>query len=90
MLEIRPQLKRPILRLIKKRNKDTLIPVIKKHVKPGSLVVNDDWRAYSSLKKEGYWHVRFNHSQNYIDLLTGLHTQNIERAWQTYKKEVFS
>ncbi|XP_049338850.1 uncharacterized protein LOC125803978 [Astyanax mexicanus] len=89
MLEIRPHLKRPILRLVKKRDKNTLIPIIRKHVKPTTLVVSDDWRAYSSLKEEGYRHVRVNHSQNYIDPISGLHTQNIERAWQTYKKEVW-
>ena len=32
---------------------------------------------------------RVNHSQNYVDPQTGLHTQNIERAWQTYKREVW-
>ncbi|XP_039655589.1 uncharacterized protein LOC120558600 [Perca fluviatilis] len=88
MLEIRGNSRRPVLRLVKRRNKATLVPIIKKHIKPQSTVVSDEWRAYSSLSQEGYRHVKVNHSQNYVDPATGLHTQNIERAWQTYKKEI--
>ena len=86
MLEIHHADRRPILRLVQRRNKETLVPIIKKHVKRQSLVVSDEWRAYARLATEGYRHVRVNHSQNYVDPETGLHTQNLERAWQTYKK----
>lgn len=89
MLEINSASRRPILRLVKKRNKNTLLPIIKKHVKRRSLVVSDEWRAYTSLSQEGYRHVRVNHSQSYVDPQTGLHTQHIERAWQTYKREIW-
>ncbi|KAK3526150.1 hypothetical protein QTP70_016663 [Hemibagrus guttatus] len=89
ILEIKAASRRPILRLVKKRNKETLVPIIKKHIKRESLVVSDEWRAYTSLSQEGYKHVRVNHSQNYVDPQTGLHTQNIERAWQTYKREIW-
>lgn len=89
ILEIKAASRRPILRLVKRRNKETLVPIIKKHIKPQSLVVSDEWRAYASLSQEGYRHVWVNHSQNYVDPQTGLHTQNIERAWQTYKREVW-
>lgn len=89
ILEIKAASRRPILRLVKRRNKETLVPIIKKHIKPQSLVVSDEWRTYASLSQEGYRHVRVNHSQNYVDPQTGLHTQNIERAWQTYKREVW-
>ncbi|XP_053371606.1 uncharacterized protein LOC128545399 isoform X2 [Clarias gariepinus] len=89
ILEIKAASRRPILRLVKRRNKETLVPIIKKHVKRESLVVSDEWRAYACLSQEGYKHVRVNHSQNYVDPQTGLHTQNIERAWQTYKREIW-
>ncbi|XP_039634780.1 uncharacterized protein LOC120544944 [Perca fluviatilis] len=67
MLEIRGNSRRPVLRLVKRRNKATLVPIIKKHIKPQSTVVSDEWRAYSSLSQEGYRHVKVNHSQNYVD-----------------------
>lgn len=34
---------------ISSRNKETLLPIIEQHVKPGSLYYIDDWHAYSSL-----------------------------------------
>ncbi|XP_056465385.1 uncharacterized protein LOC130404594 [Gadus chalcogrammus] len=89
MLQIKRSDRRPILRLVQRRNKETLVPIIKKHVKHHSLVVSDEWRAYAGLATEGYRHVRVNHSQHYVDPQTGLHTQNLERAWQTYKKEIW-
>nr|XP_055075339.1 uncharacterized protein LOC129454779 [Misgurnus anguillicaudatus] len=89
ILEIKSARRRPILRLVKKRNKETLVPIIKKHVKRQSLVVSDEWKAYASLSQEGYKHVRVNHSKNYVDPQTGLHTQNLERAWQTYKMQIW-
>jgi len=89
VLKIKAASRCPILRLVKKRNKDTLVPIIRKHVKRQSLVVSDEWRAYASLSPEGYKHVRVNHSQNHADPQKGLHTQNIKRAWQTYKREVW-
>lgn len=38
---------------ISSRNKETLLPIIEKHVKPGSLYYTDDWHAYSSLSIKG-------------------------------------
>lgn len=76
MLEIQGNCRCAILQLVKRRNKDTLVPIIKKHVKRQSMVVSDEWR-----------YVKVNESQNYVDPSKGLHTQNIKRAWQIYKKE---
>ncbi|KAK0142121.1 hypothetical protein N1851_020187 [Merluccius polli] len=42
--------RRPVLCLVKRRNRDALIAVIKKHVRAGTLVVHDEWRAYVELK----------------------------------------
>ncbi|KAL6481208.1 hypothetical protein MHYP_G00092880 [Metynnis hypsauchen] len=89
VLEIRDTSRRPVLRLVQKRNRETLMPLIKKHVRKHSIVVSDEWRAYSNLTREGYQHVKVNHSVNYVDPQTGYHTQNIERAWQTFKREVW-
>ncbi|KAL6460862.1 hypothetical protein MHYP_G00308280 [Metynnis hypsauchen] len=67
VLEIRDTSRRPVLRLVEKRNRETLMPLIKKHVRKHSIVVSDEWRAYSNLTQEGYQHVKVNHSVNYVD-----------------------
>lgn len=44
-------------------------------MKHQSMVVSDEWRAYASLSQEGYRHMKVIHSQNNVDLWTGLHTE---------------
>ncbi|XP_036416756.1 uncharacterized protein LOC118800595 [Colossoma macropomum] len=89
ILEIRGDSRRPVLRLVKRRNKQTLLPIIKQHVRPQSVIISDEWRAYSTLSQVGYVHHTVNHSVNFVDPVTGNHTQHIERAWNTYKHEVW-
>ena len=83
-------LRRPILRLVKKRSRDSLIPIVVKHVRPGSVIVSDEWRAYRrALTELGYRHLTVNHSRWFVDPATGAHTQNLERAWLTYKSTIW-
>ena len=51
--------------------------------------VSDEWRAYRILPALGYDHHTVNHSRWYVDPHTGAHTQHIERAWRTYKEQVW-
>ncbi|XP_058628926.1 uncharacterized protein LOC131538808 [Onychostoma macrolepis] len=88
MVEILPS-RKPVLRLVDKRDKTTLLPIIEKHVKRGSIIHSDEWRAYSALSERGYQHHTVNHSINFVNPSTGVHTQNIERAWANFKREVW-
>ena len=47
------------------QNESTLIPIIKKWIKPGSIIHSDCWKAYSKLSKLGYTHVTVNHSKEF-------------------------
>jgi len=38
---------------ISSRNKETLMPIVENHIKPGGLYYTDDWHAYSSLSIRG-------------------------------------
>lgn len=90
MMEIKGDRRRPILRMVKNRSRATLIPILQRHVRPGSTVVSDCWRAYvRSLNGLGYNHLTVNHSENFVDPTSGCHTQHIERAWQTIKGQVW-
>ncbi|XP_027132763.1 uncharacterized protein LOC109137708 isoform X1 [Larimichthys crocea] len=90
MLEVDGTSRRPILRLVKDRSRKTLIGRIVRHVRPKTSVVTDEWRAYKDqLSRHGYYQFSVCHKMNFVDPETGAHTQHIERAWQTYKTEIW-
>jgi transposase-like protein len=43
---------------------DSLIPFIRENVKPGSVVITDCWKGYSTLEKHGYTHKKINLSES--------------------------
>ncbi len=65
---------------------DTLLPLIQKHVAVGTTIYSDCWKAYGSLEELGYQHFTVNHSENYKDPETGVHTNNIESNWRPLKR----
>lgn len=81
--------RKPILRLVERRSRRHLIPLIVHHVRPGSSVISDEWRAYRVLSEIGYNHHTVNHSRWYVDPQTGAHTQHLERAWRSYKEQIW-
>lgn len=67
------------------RKKDTLLKLIKKHIKVGSIIQSDCWKAYKQLPKMGYTHVTVNHSKYFKDPKTGACTNRIESDWRHAK-----
>lgn len=59
-----------------KRDRETLIPIIKKHIKAGSKIYLDCWKAHDCLGQEGYLSV--NHSIEFVNVKTGA----IESQWR--------
>jgi transposase-like protein len=82
--------KRIILYPVQDRNATTLLPLIKKHVAPGSRIFSDGWQAYKTLNDEGFQHFTVIHKhefkRQYQNLQTGekvsAHTNEIEGAWK--------
>lgn len=69
------------------RSANTLIPIIAQHIRPGTTVISDMWRAYSGVANiPGLIHQTVNHSHNFVDPETGAHTQMIERCWRSAKE----
>ena len=67
------------------RSQDTLLPIIKEWILPGTTIISDYWRSYCCLEREGYKHLRVNHSLNFKDPETGAHSNNIESSWRAAK-----
>ena len=73
---------------VERRDRDTLLPIIRAHILPGTRVMSDLWKAYDCLKNEGYDHLTVNHSLNFVDPDTGAYTQGIENTWWGVKRSL--
>ena len=69
-----------------KRNALTLLPIIQRHVAPGTTIITDCWKAYRGLPTLGYVHHTVNHSRNFVDPVTGAHTNGVEGSWTHAKR----
>ncbi|CAN7951070.1 unnamed protein product, partial [Ixodes pacificus] len=69
-----------------KRDKAELLKLIKRHVLPGTTIMTDEWKAYSSLPQLGFQHLTVNHSLYFVDPATWANTQTIESTWRSLKR----
>jgi hypothetical protein len=58
---------------VKGRTADTLMPIIRDWIEPGTNVISGCWGAYSNLGTQGYTQQTVNHSINFVDPHTGAH-----------------
>jgi transposase-like protein len=76
-------------RFIPNRKAETLLPLIKQHIKPGSVIHTDCFASYSGVSSLNvtppYVHLTVNHSANFVDPITGCHTNNVESYWASVK-----
>ena len=76
-----------VMTMVTRRDAATLLPIINRHVRPGSIVWSDEWRAYSRVQQLApvTQHQSINHSIQFVDPVTGVHTQNVESYWNRVK-----
>ena len=67
------------------RSAGELIPKINRIVLPGTSIMSDEWAAYRSMSQQGYHHTTVNHTENFVDPVTGCHTQTIKSFWANSK-----
>ena len=70
------------------RSAQTLLPIIERVVRPGSIIHSDGWGAYDRimtvLAHRNYQHHVVNHSREFV-AANGTHTQAIEAYWMRAK-----
>lgn len=73
---------------VDERSANTLLPVIAERIAPGSIIMSDEWAAYNGIENlnRNYIHRTVNHSENFIDPITGAHTQQAEGMWSVAKR----
>ncbi|KAG0417724.1 hypothetical protein EQH57_0905 [Dictyocoela roeselum] len=79
--------KKCFFRVVEKRDKPTLQGLIDLNVFKKSEITSDMWRAYIGLEDRGFLHFTVDHSKEYVNKLTGKHTQKIENLWMLVKKK---
>ena len=76
--------KQCVLQIVRRRNRLTLQPIIKRYVKLGTTIHTDEAKVYNNLTALGYNHKTVCHKENYVSA-TGVHTNNIESFWSCLK-----
>ena len=69
------------------RSAETLLDIIVRYVRPGSIVYTDCWKGYKTdgLLEAGMLHSTVNHSLHFKDPITGVCTNSIEGTWAAMK-----
>jgi transposase-like protein len=74
---------------VENRNSLTISQIIKEHVYEGSIIYTDCWKGYNYLDEtDEYIHGKVNHSLNFKDPETGIHTNSIEGTWAAVKSKI--
>ena len=77
--------------VVDRRDRATLMPILQRVLLPGTEVHSDDWGAYSNLPAHAptvQTHRVVVHVANFVDPVTGVHTQEVESAWCRLKYKV--
>jgi hypothetical protein len=72
------------------RSHKTFMPIINEHCLDGTVFCSDGWKSYLKLAEhldlEDVVHFPVNHTVNYVDPITGAHTQTVEGLWRHCKE----
>lgn len=61
------------------KESDSLLRIIQKWIFLGTTIYSDCWKTYDCRNEEVYIHQKVNHSLNFVDLDSGVRTNNNEK-----------
>jgi transposase-like protein len=74
---------------VSNRNRDTILKVLSKHIKPGSILITDCWKGYLDVEEQlNVRHLTVNHTLGFKNDDTGACTNHIEGTWNAIKLQV--
>lgn len=81
------------IEMVDRRDRETLLDVIRRRIQPGSVISSDCWKAYENLPslvpEMNFLQLRVNHSRNFVNPdNSAAHTQNIEAFWSSLKRKL--
>lgn len=74
---------------VRDRTAATLLSVIRECINPGTTIMSDLWASYqgiSNIRGFNFTHLTVNHSENFVNPVTGAHTQKVESMWSSAKR----
>ncbi|KAG0418154.1 hypothetical protein DMUE_6406 [Dictyocoela muelleri] len=79
---------RAFAKTIPDKKQTTILPIICSQVLSGSMIYTDEHGAYRNLNSHGFTHGTVCHKYNFVDRITGIHTQAIESFNNCLKVEI--
>ena len=74
---------------VENRSQETLTGILEAWINPGSIINSDKWKGYNTADIAGLGmqaHNTVNHSEFFVDPVTGTHTNTIEGTWNGVRK----
>ncbi|PIO61508.1 hypothetical protein TELCIR_16968, partial [Teladorsagia circumcincta] len=84
---IQDETKMVFVEIVDRRDAATMRSIIQRHISGGT-IRTDMWSGYNNLFTFGYIHNTANHGVNFVDPMTGVHTQRVEGLWSTLKERI--
>ncbi len=76
-----------IAKVVRNVKFSSVIPLIRKNVKPGSTVMTDEFRIYNPIEKMGYEHHKIKHSEGQY-VKGKVYTNTVEGFWSQLKRSL--
>jgi transposase-like protein len=64
-----------------------LLKILDEVCKKNNVVMSDEFSSYNMLKKTDYFHLKIDHTKNYVD--GNIHTNSIESFWALLKRGIY-